>query len=335
VLSNLSELYENKFALKLVTSTDDKDYLKALSIYNRTTPIDIKTDSNQITYWLDNKSKSHSFELLVFILYLDNKIIGLAMLCYIPQYKFIIYDYIALDEQYRVNAVFFTYMSLIENYIDYNTYDVSYYIVEISHKNKGNSVDKESKLFKKLIYLDGFGIINAKYLTIPLGLENHESSYEAYIYIKNNDKVNTISKSTFFNIVDAIYYNYYLKWYEPFITLQIEEYKRKIDVCYKFVQENTASEINFHIDYPKFPFIDEVEDEITHGHLPSKKKKKYKTYPLMIAAVILLPLILIWIYNSILEFLKIPISSVNSLIGGMFGAILSAVTTWIITKKKS
>ena len=48
------ELLENKFSIKRVIRSSDEEYIEALKIYNETTPVDIKTNTNEITYWLDN-----------------------------------------------------------------------------------------------------------------------------------------------------------------------------------------------------------------------------------------------------------------------------------------
>ena len=40
----------NEFIIKRVNKTSDEDYIKALKIYNDTTPYEIKTNSNEISY---------------------------------------------------------------------------------------------------------------------------------------------------------------------------------------------------------------------------------------------------------------------------------------------
>lgn len=331
----MSDLFENKFSLKRITDSNDKDYSTAISIYLDTTPPDIKTNSNEIVYWIEKKDTTNQFELLVFALYFNDSIIGFAMVCYIPKYKTMIYDYIALKNEYRINAVFFVYMNLIQAYVSSNEYDISYYIVEISNKNNGLSIDRESKFFKKLICLEGFGVINAKYMTLPLGLESYESSFEAQIYIKSNDNLNKIAKNTFLDIVQAIYYEYYLPWYTPFIVAELESYKKEIDKCYQHIEKQTSQEITFDINYPECPIMNSSPiTEKTYGYLPSKKKKNYNWFPVVLLTVIIFPIVLISIYYWILTLIRIPISSVNSLVGAAFSATLSAFTAWFVAKKK-
>lgn len=55
VITNMTNRLEHRFSIKHVTRTSDEDYVKALRIYNDTTPYEIKTPTNEITYWLSNK----------------------------------------------------------------------------------------------------------------------------------------------------------------------------------------------------------------------------------------------------------------------------------------
>lgn len=332
----MDEILENRFAIKRIRKASDEEYLKALAIYNSTTPNDIKTNTNEISMWLGRNDVDNSFELLLFTLYLDNDIIGLAMLSYIPKHKVVIYDYIALKDQYRVNAVLFAYISLIQNYASLNDYDVAYYVVEISNKNDGKSVDKESRLFKKLICLEGFGRVKAKYQTIPLGLEHYESSFDAFLYIKANDTLEIISKETFIGIIHAIYYEYYLSWYTPILTPEeLKVFKEeKIDHCYTSLKKQLSDKIQFEIEYADCPLLGNLQVDKTYGYLPSKKKKGVGKYPLIILLVLVGPLLLIWGYNFALELLKIPLSTVSSIVGGVFAAILSSVTALLVASKK-
>lgn len=55
VITNMTNRLEHRFSIKHVTRTSDEDYVKALRIYNDTTPYEIKTPTNEITYWLSKQ----------------------------------------------------------------------------------------------------------------------------------------------------------------------------------------------------------------------------------------------------------------------------------------
>ena len=62
-------------------------------------------------------------------------VVGLAMLTYLKKQKTIIFEYLALQPSFRLNAVSFTYISLLQNYINDSNTDVAYYIIEINNRN--------------------------------------------------------------------------------------------------------------------------------------------------------------------------------------------------------
>lgn len=126
----MPNLLEHRFAIKRITKPSNEDYISALKIYNETTPPDIKTNTNEITYWLEQNRNELPFEIMLFSLYLNNMVVGLAMLTYLKKQKTIIFEYLALQPSFRLNAVFFTYISLLQNYINDSNTDVAYYIIE-------------------------------------------------------------------------------------------------------------------------------------------------------------------------------------------------------------
>lgn len=109
----MPNLLEHRFAIKRITKPSNEDYISALKIYNETTPPDIKTNTNEITYWLEQNRNELPFEIMLFSLYLNNMVVGLAMLTYLKKQKTIIFEYLALQPSFRLNAVFFTYISFL------------------------------------------------------------------------------------------------------------------------------------------------------------------------------------------------------------------------------
>jgi len=329
------EQLENKFTIRRIQKSSDEDYVTALRIYNETTPVDIKTSTNEITYWLDKKEINSSFELLLFILYLDGVIVGFAMLSYLEKQHIAVIDYIALYDQYRVNAIFFPFISLLQSYLSESNYDIAYIVNEISHKNKGRSIDKESRLFKKLFCLEGFGRIEAKYYTPPLGIRNHESVFEAYLYIKSNDNIEIISKETYLSIVHSIYNDYFVEWYKDFFDSQdLNTYKQKIAVCLQSIEKNIQSE-SVNIAYVECPVLGGVSREVTYGVLPTSKKRKVSFWPILITLIVICPLAIIWLYTIVLDRIGIPMSAVATIIGSFVSATITAISAVMVAKKKS
>jgi hypothetical protein len=331
----MSNQFEHKFAIKRVIKETDSGYLQALRIYNETTPVEIKTNTNEIVHWI---KKEGIFKTMVFALYLDEEVIGFSMVCYIVANKIAVIEYLALKSQYRINSAFFSYIGLLQDYLRESDIEVSYYVTDISYKGEGKNIDKESKLFKKLICLEGFGRINSIYYTPPLGLTNYESEFESFLYLKTSDNIKQINKETYLDIIRAIYYDYYYEWYKDFLldSKDINEYKMKIDNCFAFVKKSIDNNLSCEIIYAECPFINSPYiDEKTHGPLPiSKKNKSKKILLILIPLLLIAPVGIIWIYNFILKVIGIPFDLVITAIGGYFTAIITALFTYLITRNK-
>jgi len=331
----MNDKFEHKFAIKRILKETDNGYHQAIRIYNETTPIEIKTSTNKIVHWLN---KDGNFKTMAFALYLDEEVIGFSMICYIVANKIAVIEYLSLKSQYRINSAFFSYIGLLQDYLRESDIEVSYYVTDISNKGEGKNIDKESKLFKKLICLEGFGRINSIYYTPPLGLTNYESEFESFLYIKTSDSIKQINRETYLDIIKAIYYDYYYEWYKDFLLdpKDINEYKLKIDNCFAFVKENIVDNLLCEIIYAECPFFSGTFiDEKTHGPLPiSKKNKSRKMLFLLIPLLLVAPIGIIWIYNFILKLLSIQFDSVSTFIGGYFAAVITALSTYFITKNK-
>lgn len=334
-------IYNINFSIKRFEKSADTDFIKAMNIYSETTPIDIKTNTNEICYWLEKKnySKIESFISLYFALYCNEELVGFAMISYLKKIKTAVIEYISLKDEYRNNSVFFPILNLLIDYLSKNNFEIDYFINEISYKNNGKSIDKESKLFNKMICMEGFGKINAPYYTLPLGNDNFESNFEAYMYIKTRDNINSISVETYLKILKAIYFDYYIEWYRPFLNSEeLNSYKDMVkqnyDKIYKQVQKQTVFEVTK--TNSLCPLTHSCDyDYDTSGVLKSKKKPRNIFLVIIsILLIIFIPIIIIFFYNFILKLIGIEINAVNSAIGGIFGATLSFLASFYINKKK-
>ena len=334
----MKDIFEHKFAIKRLSKETDTDYLQAFRIYNDTTPVEIKTATNEIVHWLKKDNINTSFKIFLFALYLDDKVIGFSMISYILSEKVSVIEYLALKPQYRINSAFYSYIGLLQDYLRDLDIEVSYYITDISNKGEGKKIDKESRLLRKLLCLEGFGRINTKYYTPPLGIINYESDFESFLYIKSNDTIKQISNTTYQNIIRAIYYNYYYEWYKDFLLnpKDIDEYKMKLDGCLAFINKNIGNNMVCEIVYAECPLVSDIStDEKTYGHLPLVKKNKNIRLFFFIPLLLAIPVCIILVYKLILETLNIEFDSVSTIISGYFTAIITAISTYFITKRKS
>ena len=189
-----------------------------------------------------------------------------------------------------------TYISLLQNYINDSNTDVAYYIIEINNRNKGENIDKESRLFKRLFCLENYGKINALYYSLPLGLYNHESYFESLLYIKTNDNISQISKETYIDLVKAIYFDYYLFWYQPFMSNnEYIEYKKKVERVYQLVIQDVMNEMFCDISYVDCPLFHESGYIQPNTTLPVITRPQKKYLFLVVPGFIACTILIVWI----------------------------------------
>lgn len=327
--------FENKYVIKQIEKSTDDGFLEALTIYNEETPPGIYTNSNEITKWLDSPESGSQFEMIIYALYLDNRVIGFAQITYLPVQKAAILDYITLTKAYRVNSAFLVFLSLIQYHLSLSGRSILYYIAEISNKDGGANIDRESAFYKKIVCLESFGYVNSKYQNIPLGLTNHEDAFESLMYIKTNDNTRSINKETFVDIVSAICYDYYLKWYSKFMESdELNMYKERLDNCFNSIKHATNNAVQLEIVYPLCPLFSEQYNNKTSGPLPAQKKKVISKLPVAILLSLLIPIVLVLIYSWILNWLNIQFDTVSTFIGSSISAIISACIALKVNVKK-
>mgnify|MGYP001033041711 CR=1 FL=1 len=327
---------EHKFSIRRVQKATDEEYITALRIYNETTPFEIRTETNEITYWLSQNPDNELFELYMFVLYLDDKMIGLSMTTYIKRTKIVVDEYLAVLEQYRINTIFLIYLSLIQSYYKEHNIEYSYYVTEISNKNSGNDINRESQISLKVLCTDEFGKVNAPYYTLPLGLDNHESNFEAILYIKTNDSIKNVSKETYLQIVKSIYYDYSYTWYKKFLSIdELQKYHQEVDRNYNLILQKVSQEDIINVVNSNCVALNSsIISEQTAGTIPIRKRGKWKNIILICIAILVLPLLIILGYSKILDLTGIPTSVTTTVLGSVISVIVTSLTTLYISDKK-
>lgn len=322
----------SSFSIKIINNPLDKEYIKSIAVYNRTTPVCIKTDSNEIAYWINNKNDK--FQIYVFSLFIKNINVGFAMTTFLKKEKILIIDYLALDAEYKNNTVFLSFFTLIQLFFHERKMDINYFMVEISNKNNGIDVDKESQMFLKFLCLEDFFRVNHEYNSLPLGTNNPESCFSAYLYLKSIDSQHAISRNTFINLISSLYNDYYLEWYKPFFSSQeIIDYQNHITQYLNNLKDSIPQEATINLDFSCCRNIDKYQ-KTNYSNIPLSKFRNKKFY-IILLIMLMIPIPIIWMYNFILEQLGIPITSVNAILGAVLGAIFAAILSIIIAKKHS
>ena len=86
------------YTVKHFENSRDKDFIKALKIYNDSISVDTKTSTNEIIYFADNYNLQHNRVMYFLGLYLNNEVVGYVEAGYLLNSKTIIIDYIVIKE---------------------------------------------------------------------------------------------------------------------------------------------------------------------------------------------------------------------------------------------
>lgn len=191
------------YSVKRYSSSLDQDFNKALKIYNDTVSTETKTDTREITHFIDDNN-DRLREMYFFGVYFNSKIIGYFQCGYLKQTKTLIIDYIILGDEYNHNSIFYPLFSLVQQYFSDNLVDIDYYVMEISIRSLEENVDKESYYSRKWLTSEDFRIIDVPYPQPLLGTTNFESNFDLRLMIKSSHTMTNIKVNTFMSIVNDI-----------------------------------------------------------------------------------------------------------------------------------
>ena len=76
-----------------VTSARNKDFLKALDIYSKNVPNNVKTEQNQLSQYVTKKYGKNKREMVFYVLYVGNTVIGYAEIGVLFTSKVFFIDY--------------------------------------------------------------------------------------------------------------------------------------------------------------------------------------------------------------------------------------------------
>jgi hypothetical protein len=225
----------SSYRLKRYLSSRDPDFAAALMIYVRNTPANIRTDTNEITYWLDKYAEKFGDVFHVFGFYRDRQLVGYAEAAYFRDERLIALDYITIDSAYRRNNIFFEFVDQLKQYFEETYPEYRYGVAEVTYGVGQQYPSQDSRLMVRLLKLQGFHVIHAPYFQPRLMLDDAESEMPADLLIFSTTQMESIKVDTYLSIVHTLYYKYYLPW-KSVSPAGTEEYKAHIDELYSKIR---------------------------------------------------------------------------------------------------
>lgn len=272
--------YNSKtYRIKLFTSSRDEGYIEALTIYSDYTPLSVKTDTSDITYWIDRYNQKFSEDkFFVFGLYEDDSIIGFSQLVYFKHIKLIMIDYMAIDEKRRANSAFYSFTELIRHELKDLRLDINFIVTEIEYDTSKRKPTENGTIMIRLLKQSGFGVLKAEYFQPKLGFNNTESAPCAVLMIDVRNTNNFISKESYLKIVHTIYFNHYLRWYTPLLLNkeELSSYKKELDKLYIGIENQLSNKDKIDINGYKNIFDNQMPMDL------EKKGMKFGVFSFII-----------------------------------------------------
>ena len=218
----------SSYKLKRLLSSRDPDFAAALLLYVRNTAPGVRTDTNEIAYWLDEFAKRFGDPFYVFGFFRDRQLVGFAEAAYLRAERLFALDYIVIDEAYRRNNVFFEFVDHLKRHLEESHPEYRYGIVEVCYGLGETCPPPSSCLLTRLLKIQGFHVIHAPYYQPRLRLDDAESEMQGDLLIYSPSPINAIQTETYLAIVRALYYKYYLPW-KSLEETTADSYKKHID----------------------------------------------------------------------------------------------------------
>ena len=214
--------------LRIIKDSKDEDYLKALLIYIENIKEDWRTNTNEISYWLDNYNKTFIDKFYILGIYNESVLIGFLQFAHFIKDEIIFIDYITIDEKYRINNTFSLVIKEFYNFLDSNKFLHKYLICEVE-----NGVNNNRSLVR-LYNRFGFKKFDINYEQPILNIDDdslskNEINHTPYALMVKCKSLE-VSKEEYLDIINIIYINHYKRWYTEFLTVKmLKDYTNHID----------------------------------------------------------------------------------------------------------
>src|ERR1700686_3600284 len=232
---------KSSYMLKRFTNSSDLDFSAALLLYVRNSEPNIRTDTNEITHWLDRFSRKFEDDFYVFGFYHNHQLVGYAEAAYFRQERGFALDYLVVDGSARRGGVFNEFVDSLRFFLEDAHPEYRYGFAEVAYGSDGPQPSQESALKIRLLKMQGFRVIKAPYYQPRLAHDDPESEIRAELLIYSASPLETIRTETYLKVVRTIYYKYYLRWKSSLPDYE-EAYRAHLDRLFARIQSKIGKQ---------------------------------------------------------------------------------------------
>jgi hypothetical protein len=191
------------YELHDLRSTSHPDYARAISLYADSIPREVRTNTNEISMWLDRYNQSFAPDQFhVMALTKDDEVIGYCQYVAMAKEKLIIVDYIAIGKAHRRGVnVYCTFMKLLKEWghTEFPGYDVVLEAIDLP---------VYGRRFEELLRRTGFAAMPFPYQQQALGDMAGELNGKLMIY-----PAREVDEPEYSRIHHCITHDHYARWY--------------------------------------------------------------------------------------------------------------------------
>lgn len=223
------------YRLKRFVTADDPEFAAALLLYVRNTSPEMRTDTNEISYWLEEFAKQFGNPFYTFGFFRDRELVGYAEAAYFAAEGLIALDYIVIDQAHRRNNVFYEFLDHLRRFLEETHPEYRYGVAEVCYGPGQVYATQASALVTRLLKLQGFRVIRAPYYQPRLTVEDAESEMPGDLLIYGSAPIESLRTETYLSIVRTLYYRYYLPW-KSIKPKEYQQYEKYIDALYHRIE---------------------------------------------------------------------------------------------------
>lgn len=243
------------FTIRSFRSSKDKDFAKALRIYDAYTHPLEKTDSREIAEWLDNVHQRKEGKFYVCGLYMGVELVGYIEFIFLPKERLIHFDYFVIDEARRTAGAFYTFADQLRAFFDEENLGWDFLTAEVLDLDVVNGVSKSAQRHIRIFRLAGFSEAAAVYEQPLLGIEHPDTVVLARLMILPRVEMESISRMRYLEIVSAIYRKHYGEWYGIYAETA-DEYQKSLDKLLAAAQERLRDKKEIQLKKPDQDFTE-------------------------------------------------------------------------------
>jgi hypothetical protein len=247
------------YTIRSFRSSKDRDFPKALKIYDAYTHPLEKTDSREIAHWLDNDHARKEGKFYVCGLYMGVDLVGYIEFIFLPKERLIHFDYFIIESARRTAGAFYTFADQLRSFFDEENLEWDFLTAEVLDLDVVNGTSKSAQRHIRIFRLAGFSEALAEYEQPLLGIEHPDTVVMARLMILPRVEMDSISKTRYLEIVSAIYRKHYGEWYGIYVETA-EKYQRSLDTLLAAAEERLRDKKEIQLKKPEQDFSESTPD---------------------------------------------------------------------------